>query len=524
MKKLLASLVGLALLSLLGGCAVIKAGPEADTLRCNLGSEPPSLDWHTSTDSTSFDVVSNIMVGLTQYTNDLKVAPCIASSWEVLDGGKRYVFHLRKDVKWSDGKPLVAGDFEYAWRRLLDPKTGAQYAYFIYDVLNAREFNTSKITDPDQVGVRAIDDYTFEVRLSRPVAYFIYLSAYAPTFPMRRDIVEKFGDRWTEPGNIVTDGPFVLKSWQHEYKIELASNRQYFEGEPRLKHIKMFMVPEQSTAFALYENNELDYIDNRSFSSPDIGRFRNSPEYHNFALLRCVYLGFNTTKKPFDDARVRRAFSMAINRSVLVQVARRGQHPTFTWIPPGLLGYDAADGIKEDANEARRLLAEAGFPDGKNFPPLDLLCPNREDVKLVVEEMQDQWKRNLHVPINLRTMEWKMFLETLHRDPPAIFRSSWGADYPDPETFANLFITGGGNNDVRYSNPNYDRLIAQAEGEQDQHKRGELYSRADRLLCAEDAAIGPCYLDAQNLMVKPWVHGIAQNPMDLQFFKDVYIQ
>ena len=523
LRALLFCLLILLLTCSLTACTTIASGPEKDTLRCNLGSEPPSLDWHTSTDSTSFDVVCNLMVGLTQYTPDLKVAPCIASSWDVLDGGRRYLFHLRPDVKWSDGKPLTARDFEYAWKRLLLPDTGAQYAYFIYDVVNARDFNTGKIKDATQLGVKALDDHTLEVRLTRPAAYFIYLTAYAPTYPMRKDVVERFGNRWTEAGNMVVDGPFVLKLWQHEYKIELAANPLYFEGEPRLKHIKLFMVPEQSTAFALYQNNELDYIDNRSLATPDIEQVRQSPEYHNFALLRAAYIGFNCSKKPFTDARVRRAFSMALDRDLLVKVARRGQHPVHTWIPPGLLGYAADDGLPYDPAAARKLLAEAGYPDGAGFPPLDMLYPNREDVGMVAQEMQDQWKSNLGVRINLQNMEWKMFLETLHRDPPPIFRSSWGADYPDPETFANLFITGGGNNDVRYANPQYDRLIDQAEGEQNETRRGQLYSQADRLLCKTDAALAPTYLDAQNLVIKPWVHGIMQNRLDLQFFKTVWI-
>jgi oligopeptide transport system substrate-binding protein len=508
---------------LLSSCSVSRTGPEADTLRWNLGSEPPSLDWQTSTDSVSFDVVSNIMVGLTQYTPDLQCAPACAKSWEVLDGGKRYVFHLRDDVKWTDGKRLVAGDFEYAWKRLLNPATAAQYAFFLYDIENAFEYNTGKIKDANLIGAQAIDDTTLEVKLKKPAAYFIFLTAFCPSYPQRKDVVERWGDRWTEPDHIVTNGPFYLKEWQHEYKITLAANANFFEGPPKLKQMKLFMVPEQATAFALYENNEIDYVDNRSFSTPDVERYRNSPEYQNIPLLRNNYVAFNVTKHPFTDARIRRAFSMGMDRTVFPRILRRGERPSYSWLPPGLAGYSPESGMQFNPQEARRLLSEAGYPNGKGFPRAGLLYPNREDTRLIVEAIQDQLKRNLNVHVDLVNNEWKVYLETLHRDPPPIFRASWGADYPDPETFMNLFTSHNGNNNTRWKNPAYDHLIEQAEGEQDPAKRANLYQQADTMLCKEQAIIAPTFLATQNVMVKPWVHGMKFNALDLAFFKNVWV-
>lgn len=509
---------------LLAGCGGVAGGPVKETLRVNLGTEPPSLDWHRSTDSTSFDVISNIMIGLTQYTPQLTCAPGVAQKWDVLDGGRRYVFHLNPKATWSDGKPVVAGDFEYAWKRLLNPETAAEYAFFLNDVVGAQDYNNKKISDPTKVGIKALDDRTFEVKLKRPAAYFIYLTAFAPTYPLRKDVVEKFGERWTEPANIVTNGPFQLKSWQHEYKIELESNPAFVDGEPKVKHIKMFMVPEQSTAFALYENNELDYIDNRSFSTPDVERFRSSPEFHNFPLLRNHYLGFNVEKKPFTDPRVRLAFSMAVDRTVFPKILRRGEKPLFTWIPPALPGYSPESAIKYDVKRARELLAEAGYPSGKEMPRVDFLYPNREDARLIVEAVQDQLKRNLNAPVELVNMEWKVYLTTLRHDPPPLSRATWGADFPDPETFGNLFTSTNGNNHTRWKNVTYDKLIEQAEGEQDVKKRYQLYADADKILCTQAAPIAPLFSATQNMMVKPWVKGIAMNSLDLQFFKDVTIE
>lgn len=518
----LAILVIVSFLSL-SACTRARGRFEPDTLRVNLGTEPPGLDWHTATDSTSFDVVSNVMVGLTQYTNSLTCAPSCAKSWEVLDNGKRYLFHLRDDIKWTDGKPVTAYDFEYAWRRLLNPATAAQYAFFLYDIVNAKELNTGKLKDPSLLGIKALDPLTFEVRLRKPAAYFIYLTSFCVSFPMRKDVVEKHGDRWTEPANFVTNGPFTLKRWQHEYKMELAANEAFFDGPPKVKLIKMFMVPEASTAFALYENDELDFIDNRSFATPDVERYRHSPEYKNFPLLRANYLAFNVSKKPFTDARVRKAVAMAIDRSVFPRILRRGERPATSWIPPALPGYSPDSGTSFDPAGARKLLAEAGYPGGKGLPKAELLYPNRDDVRLTVEATQDELKRNLGIDIQLVNQEWKVYLATVRKDAPPMFRNSWGADYPDPETFMNLFMKDCGNNDTKWSDPRYDALIEAAQGEQNASRRADLYRQADVMLCKEAVPIVPTFLATQNMMIKPWVKGIATNPLDLQFFRNVEV-
>jgi oligopeptide transport system substrate-binding protein len=515
----------LSMLMIMGltACAGAKPSHEPGVLRVNIGAEPPGLDWHTATDSTSFDVVSNIMVGLTQYTEDVKCAPACAESWDISKDGKSYLFHLRNDVLWSDGKKVTAYDFEYAWKRLLDPATAGQYAFFLYDIEKAKEFNTGKLKDSAQVGVRALSPSILEVKLKKPAAYFIYLTAFCASFPMRKDVVEKYGNRWTEPGNLVSNGPFKLKHWQHEYKIELVANENFFEGAPKLKAIKMFMVPEQSTAFALYENDELDYIDNRSFSTPDVERFAHSPEYRSFPLLRENYLAFNVKKKPFDNVLVRQAVAMSIDKRVFPKILRRGERPSSSFIPPGLAGASVDAGLPFAPQKARELLRQAGYASGAQIPPVDMLYPNREDVRLVVEAIQDQLKQNLGLRLNLVNQEWKVYLATLRKDAPPIYRNSWGADFPDPETFMNLFTSYNGNNDTRWSSLEYDALIEEAQAQADSEKRAALYRKADFLLCSKACPIVPIFLATQNVMVKPWVKGIAVNPLDLQFFKSVVV-
>ena len=514
----------MAVVVVVSGCNASKPRFEPGTLRMNLGNEPPSLDWHVTTDNTSFDVIFNIMSGLTQMDDKMGIVPALAKSWEISGDGKRYVFSLRDDVFWSDGKPVTANDFVFAWRRLQAPATGGSYATFLYDVVNAYEINTGEVKDLTALGVEAPDPHTFVVNLKRPAAYFLALTATCPTFPLREDVLNKYKSKWTDPKNIVTNGAFLIKKWQHEYKIVLEANPNYFEGEPKVKKIKMFMVPEQSTAFALFENDELDYVDNRSFSTSDVERYVKSPAYRNLPLLRCSYIAFNTKKTPFTNPLVRRAFAMAIDKSVFPRILRREEDPINGWIPKGLLGYSQNTGLSFDAKKARALLAQAGYPQGKGIPKVELLYPNREDARLVVEAVQAQLKKNLGVKIELVNQEWKVYLARRRKDPPPLFRGAWGADFPDPESFMNIFTSNSGNNHTRWSSTEYDTLLDKARAEQDEKQRALLYDKANKLLCEKEVPVVPCYLATQNILTKPWVRGITFNSLDIQIFKNAVIE
>lgn len=516
------NLVACALIALLllSGCAIKRSGPLKDTIRTNIGKEPPSLDPHLGADTPSYEVLSNLMVGLTQFNNDLQCVQGCASSWESYDGGSRYVFHLNPKVKWSDGRPVVAADFQYSWTRLLDPATAAPYAFFLYDVQNGLEFNTGKIKDASKLGIRCLDDHTFEVRLTKPASYFINLTALCATVPLRKDVVEKYGSHWTDPAHMIVNGPFMMKEWKHEYKLELIANPLYYEGESKLKKIQFFMVPEQSTAFALYLNDQLDCIDNSSFPTPEVARYVGNPEYRNIALLHTHYIGFNVHKKPFDDKRVRLAVSMSLDRSIFPKILRRQERGTNTFISDGLDGYVPLDPPHYDPVAARKLLAEAGYPAGKDFPHVEILYPSREDSRLIMEVVQDQLKRNLQLQVQLTNQEFKVYMNNLHRDAPPIFLADWGADFPDPETFAGVFVSHNANNHTLWTSPLYDRLVSKAEGEQDPAARIKLYEQADHLLCRDEAAIACLYHGTENMLIKPWVRGLVANQIDLLFFKD----
>ena len=510
----------LSIIIFLFGCNP-KNPDEITTFRMALSSEPPTLDWNLATDNVSFDVITNIMEGLTEFDEDLNPQPAIARSWDFSEDGKKIIFHLRDDVLWSDGRPLKAEDFEYSWKRLLNPATGAEYAYFLYDILNAYEYNTGRIKDPDKVGVRAIDDHTLEVRLKKPVVYFPSLTTFMVTFPMRRDIVERYGNRWTDPEHIVTLGPFRVKEWFHEYKLILERNERYYGKRPYLDMVVMYIVGERNTALSLYETGDIDFVELPTLAIP---RYRSHPEYTNYPILRGYYYGFNVKKPPFDDVRVRRAFAMAIDREELRGVLQGSGIPTSSWIPQGMKGYNPGIGLPFDPERARRLLAEAGYPDAKGFPDIELVFNTDMLNKLVAENVQAQLEKNLGIRVSLDNQEWKVYLSKLSEDPPAFYRLGWGADFPDPDNFMNLFTSYSGNNHTNWANPIYDRLVSEASIERDEKKRMALYDRLQRILVEEDVPIIPLFSTRGNVLIKPYVKGLELNSMEILYLKKIRIE
>ncbi len=490
---------------------------QSDTLNSNLGFEPQSLDWHLASDSYSFDVISNLMVGLTRYRDDSSSGPGMASHWEVSADAREFIFHL-VDAKWTDGVPLVAQHFVDAFVRLLDPKTGAPYA----DLLSMIDLNETK----------ALDDKTLIIQLKYPAAYFIGLTSYGLMLPIRKDLIEKYGDDWTEPENLVTNGPYTLKEWQHEYKILLERNDDFALSPAKIKYLKFFMVPEQSSAFTLFENGQFDWIDGRSIPNSEVRNIRARKDVLMAPLLRNTYIGFNTLKKPFDNKLVRRAFSYAMNREIFPKVLGKGEVPNATWIPPGLPEFfDASKGLDYKPELARQFLNQAGFAvkiknkkidlPGKAFPEVEFLYPSTESAKLLAETAQSLWKEELGIEVKLIAMEWKVFLDNLQRDPPHLFRLNWGADYPDPDTFMQLFTSTNPINHGKWTNLEYDILVDKAAAITDNKTRKALYRKAEKILTTDDMAIAPIFINTQILLKKDNIKGLSVNPMDTVFLDKV---
>lgn len=493
-----------------------------DTLKINIGTEPPSLDWSLATDSTSFTILNNIMEGLTRFSDKHKAEPALAKSWEVSEDGKTYTFHLREKAVWTDGKLLRAEDFVYSWSRILNPDTGADYAYFLFDIVNAKEYNSGIINDPSKLGVNAIDDKTLVVELKRPATYFPGLLTFMATFPMRKDVVESKGSKWTEPENIVTIGPYKLTNWVHHSLLEIEEFKEYWGEKPKgVKKVKMIMNENQTSTLALYESGELDFLDSTGLPPLEIPRLKNSPEFISRTAFRGFYIGFNTKKKPFDNPDVRKAFGSAIDRKSISELIQGAGIPATSWIPENMLAHNPDIGLKFNPEKAREYLAKAGFPDGKGFPNITFLFPDRASNRILAEGLQSMWKTHLGVEVKLVNEEWKVYLKTLDTNAPPIFRAGWGADFPDPHNFMNLFECNSGNNETGWCNPEYDRLVETAAEEQNPEKRMKLYNKAQKILTEQDVAIVPYINAVQQNMIKPYIKGLEPDPLNLIYFNKV---
>jgi ABC-type oligopeptide transport system substrate-binding subunit/class 3 adenylate cyclase len=484
--------------------------------------DPPTLDPTMAGGTTSGAIICQLFSGLVDLSPEMNVVPDVAQSWEVLEGGRKYIFHLRDDVRWSDRTLVTAGDFEYAWKRVLDPATGSPVASLLYDIKGARAFHQATVGRGD-VGVRALNDFTLVVELEEPTGYFLSLLSHRVTYPVPRYLVQMHGEDWTEMGNIVTNGPFRLEAWQRGQSMVLVRNPAYhgrFKGNVHRVELSLFSSTEWSTVLAMYEADRLDILDLLDLPPLDRDRARreHAGEYVSAPLLSTLYVVFNVSRPPFDDVRVRRAFVLAIDREWLADVVWRGYYSPATggFVPVGMPGHSMGIGLPYDPEQARTLLAEAGYPGGRGFPIVDALVA----LHRVGEYLQTQWRENLGLEITWKTMEVGAFINRLDTDPPDLLLFAWGADYPDPDNFLRVCSA---RSRARWQNRVYERLVEEAWHITDQEERLTMYQEADRIL-VEEAAIMPILYQRLHLLVKPWVSKHPTSAIRVQFWKDVIIQ
>lgn len=496
----------------------------AETLRVNIMSEPPTLDWNRSSDTTSSTVIDNIMEGLVEYDladKELNLKPALATKWESSDHAKKWKFTLRKDVEWSDGQPFVAQHVIDGWHRLLARETACEYAYFLFGVRNAQAFNQGKAKWED-VGVRAISPYEIEVELNRPMSYFPSLLTHTSTFPVRLDVIQKGGDQWTEPGKIVTLGPFNLMAWQHDKMLALVRNEHYYGAKPFLKHVAFYMLQEHATAINLFDSDKLDAV--FDLPSIELRKLRTKPEFRQTNLLQIYYYGMNLKKPPMDNVLVRRAISMAINRQELVQMLAGGELPLSGWVPPGMFGYESQVGSTFDPEKAKQLLAQAGFNAKHPAPKIEIKFNTNEDHQRIAENIQSQLKKNLGLNVELKNEEWKVFLNTLKSDPPQLYRFGWLADYPDPDNFLAIVTSFSDNNHLNWKNAKYDDLVTRAAGETDRDARRKLSLQAQKVLLEEDFAAIPLFVSVTHFLLNNRVQNYPINVMNKKIFKGVSLK
>ena len=487
--------------------------------------EPGSLDPGIIDDASSASLVCELFRGLVEQTPEMDVVPDVARSWEVLEGGRKYIFHLRDDVRWSDGTPVTAGDFEYAWKRVLDPVTGSAQATRLYDIRGARAFHHGEVRGED-VGVQALNEATLTVELEEPTGYFLHLLSDHVSFPVPRHVVETHGEAWTEVGNIVTNGPFKLDLWEREGVMVLVRNPSYhghFTGNVHQVELVLRPVKEWSANLQMYEADDLDVLILSRFPPLDMdrARHRHAGEYVSPPAPLAYYVGFNVRRFPFDDVRVRRAFALATDKETLVGAIARGYYPPATGgiVPPGMPGHSAGIGLPHDPERARGLLAEAGYPGGRGFPLVDFLVMGGRAVW--GKHLAEQWQESLGVDISWEAVQSiAVFRERLVDQPPSIFLMGWLADYPDPDSFLRA-------SDIqpytRWRPEAFDSLIEEARGASDQSVRLGLYQQADKMLI-EEAVIVPLVYGRLHLLVKPWVTKLPQSAIPGPSWRDAVIE
>ena len=455
-----------------------------------MSSEPSTLDWNLATDSASFQIINNIMGGLTKLDHNFQIKNNFAKKWYFEDGNKLY-FELKKNIYWSDGIELNSKHFIDSWQRLLEPSTAADYAYFLFDIKNAKEFNSGVIKDFNKVGVKSIDKYTIEITLRNNKAYFPSLMSFMSTFPIRLDLIDKYGVKWTDPKNMVSIGPYNL--------IE-RKNNSYILLKPKNKishPVKIIINENSSSALAMFENGEVDIIDGSGIPLLEIPRLKNKGILNVKKQYRNNYIGFNVDLPPFNNSNIRRAFSLAINKSVFKKVLHGTVSPTNSWIPEGMVGYDE---YKEEYNPtlAKKIINDENFEKGTK---IKFLYPHSGNNRIIAEILQNMWKENLGIDVEIKGLEWKVYLMQLDSNRPNIFRAGWAADYPDPHNFMNLFTCNSGNNETGWCNNYYDELINKGSEVVEEASRKQIYKKAQKILIEEDSVIVPLF-ESNQLFLK----------------------
>jgi oligopeptide transport system substrate-binding protein len=496
-------------------------------LRFNLGIEAVQLDWNRALDSTSAVVLDNIMEGLTTYADSLvegenaqllRPMPALAASWSVLEDGRVYRFYLKKGVVWSDGVPLTAQQFVDSWERLLNPATGSANAYHLLELENAPAYASGQLKDFSRVGVKAVDEGTLEVRLRRPIPYFLHLVASASTFPIRKDLIEKWREKWVDPEHLVTLGPYRLAEWLQGEQLLLEANPRYYGPSPQISKVICRLVSEPLAALALYQNGELDILP-RDLPPSYAKELRQMPEYRSGPKLAMSFLLFNVHRAPFDKAENRRAFVEALDRSVLTSFFEGTLAASSSWIPPGLVGHDPAQGIQavgrqSDLLKGQTITARFNGSDTWSlvFNSIQRTALDRLGLKMKLEptEARDFGKYLAELSSNKASPSAKI---------PHLISLGWVADFPDAHNFMNLFVSGAENNYMRWRSLDYDALVEKAVATADEGARKRYYHEAQRLLLEQDVAIMPLFLSNHQALVRKELAGVELNVLDKWYFR-----
>jgi oligopeptide transport system substrate-binding protein len=499
--------------------------PAENVFHFNNQAEPETIDPGVMAGQPDGRVARALFEGLVvPDPRTLAPTPGQAYRWEVSPDGLTYTFHLRPHLVWSDGTPLTARDFVYSWRRVLKPETVARNSSLLYPLKNAEAFNKGTITDETRLGVAAPDDSTVVATLESPTAYFLFLTQFYTYIPVPRQAIERWGARWTLPGHIVSNGPYVLDYWRQNDRFEFVRNRRYWDAASvRLDRIVAYSVDDLNTSTNLYKAGVIDWSPSGSIPAPFLPYMKPYADFRTGDYQGTYFYSVNTTRKPYDNVWVRRALNYAIDREAITRDLLKGtRRPWGRNVPSGYPGYEPPPEIKFDPARARECLAKAGYPGGRGFPKISILFNTSEDHKRIAEAIQAMWKRELGIQVELSNQEWGSYLQATTTLQYDVARRSWIGDYLDPNTFLNMLVTGDGNNRTGFSNARYDALLHGAAREVDVAKRMAMLREAEAL-ALDQAPYLPIYHYSTTELVKPYVRGLYQNALDTHPLKAVWI-
>lgn len=504
-------------------------GKEGVVLNVSVGPEPETLDPNKNTAADAATYITHVFEGLMRLDSESNVVEAAAESYEVSEDGLVYTFKLRDNAKWSDGTPLKAEDFVYSWQRLVDPMTASDYNYIIDMVKNANEIMAGEL-DKSELGIKALDEKTVEVTLNVATPYFLEICAFPSTFPLREDVVETNTDTWYQDASTyIGNGGYVLKEWNHQSNIVLTKNENYHDVESLGPDtINFQLMEDKNTILASFENGEILFGDD--LPTEEIERMTDNGLYIKGQLGTYFYV-FNLENEVLKDVKVRKALSLAIDRNYLVEsVAKAGQLPADTYVPVGLSDVDTTTEFHDVANkwysvdpanyeanvkEAKKLLAEAGYPDGQGLGTIELMVnPGHESMAEAIIYM---WQQELGVNATISQQDWAVFIETRNSGDYQVARHGWLGDYNDPISFLDMWVTGGGNNDANYSNKEYDKLIAKIKASSDRDERMELMHQAEDIL-AEDMPVLPLYFYTDLYLKADKLEGFYSSPLGFKNF------
>lgn len=509
------------------GCARretdVQRATRAGMLLLNNGAEPAELDPQLATGVPEARVLEALFEGLTRLNpEDLAVEPGVAERWDTSPDGRVYTFHLRADARWSDGTPVTAEDFVAAVRRLLTPSLGSDLVQEMYYLEGAEDFYHGREKDFARVGVRAIDAHTVEYRLRLPKPFFLQSVSQRAWYPIPRHVIDRFdawGRRdsgWTRPENIVGNGPFTLREWRPRQFLTVERSETYWNRETvRLNSVRFFPIENQAADEQAFRAGQLHKTHVLPANKVEVWRREDPDRLWSVPRSGTYFYAFNVRRPPFDDVRVRRAFALTVDRETLTKhVLKTGEQPAYHFVVDGTAGYVSRTNLPYDPAEARRLLAEAGYPEGRGFPRVSILYNTAERHRTIAEAVQQMWRNELGIEVGLRNEEWGVYLASMDAGNFDLVRSGLLIAPYDAWLFLQSFTTGFGFNRTGWSNREYDGLVAKLEAEADPQRREELAQEAEALLMRE-VPIVPFHFYRENYLVHEDVHGWADNLVEV---------